>query len=135
DVHDHGGDERCDTTGHVETDSTDRHHALLDDSAGRHVGAYVGLEFRRARRSEAADRLLKTGPYVGIEFSERLLDCFGGHAYLCLFDPVELGRVLTDRLDTPIPYVVADRPDHMEGRFDIELRARHGAAVVGAGGT
>ncbi len=133
-VHDHGGDEGCQAPGHVEADSPYGHHPLLDDGTGCEFRALVGLELLGTRGAEATDRLLETGADRGVEDFECVGDGFRWDAYVGLLDAVELRGVLPNRLDATVTHVVTDGPHHMNRRFDVEVRARHGAAVVGAGG-
>ena len=98
---------------------------------GAEVGDDVVLELGLAGGAQPADRLLeRRRGRRGRARSSASSSACRGHGDVGLLDPVELPRELGDRLDAPVADGVADRADDMGGCLDVEVRARHGGAVV-----
>ena len=81
---------------------------------------------------QPADRLLETRPDARVERRERVTQRLPRHRDVGLLDAVELRGVLLDRLDAPVPDVVADRAHHVAARP--RRRSRRAAPGCGSRG-
>ena len=130
-VHDHARGEGGETTGHVQTDPTDRDHPLGDDSTRRQLDRGGRLaELGGTDPAATVDGHLEGGPDLGVELLDRGGELGGRDPELVGHDVVEPVRPVPQGAHPAGGDVVADGTHHLHGGFHVELGPRHDGRVV-----
>ena len=133
DVHHHAGDQRREAAGHVEADPVDRHHAVGHPGARRRASVTTSCsssasQVARSRRIDSSSPARTSGS----RSLERVLECRAA-ARRCrsAVDAVEPLRRTRGSPRRPRSRTASQiGMDRRDRGLDVEVRARHGGAVV-----
>ena len=130
DVHDHAGQQRRQTAGHVEAHPAHRHPALGHRAAGHDLGGDVGAALVGVHLPDPGDRLLERRPQRRVALGERAVQRGLRHGEVLGVHAVEPRGDLADRLGAADAHVLAQRADRGHDRVDVGGGARQQAGEV-----
>ena len=133
DVHDHAGQQRGQSAGHVEADPADRQPPLGHRAAGHHLRRDVGAPLIGVHTADAVDGLLEGGAQRGVALGQRPVEVGLRHGEVLGVDAVEPGGDLAYRLGAPDADVLAQRADGGHHRVDVGCGPRQQVGELALG--